>query len=118
MEGSAEIKVCRVDFSDPQGGKRPCDRKADTVKAHVMRGNNVITATDLKEAMMSHGIVRGVRVAALPNIEQKVTKIGQGKLDGISTYNNFSYSDEALRIWKAYDMGSGRKLSWTTMQGT
>ena len=122
MEESTGIKVCRVDFSDPQGGKEPCDRIAATVKAHVLRyvnkGNNVITATDLKEAIMSHGGVRVVRVAALPNIEQQVTKTGQGKLDGISTYNNFLYSDKALRIWKAYDIGSGRKLSWTTMQGT
>ena len=67
---------------------------------------------------MSHGGVRGVRVAVLSNIEQQVTKTGQGKLDGTSAYNIFSYSNEALTIWKEFDMGSGRKLSWTTMQGT
>ena len=69
------------------------------MKAHVLRyvkeGNNVITATDLEEATTSHGCVRGVRVAVLPGIEQQVTKTGQGKLDGTSTYNNFSYNDEA-----------------------
>ena len=90
MEESTGIKVCRVDFSDPQGGKGPCDRKAAGIKAHVSRyvneGNNVITAADLKEAVMSHDGVRGVRVAVLPNIEHQVTKTGQGKLDGISTY--------------------------------
>ena len=32
MEESMGIKVCRVDFSDPQGGKGPCDRKAATMK--------------------------------------------------------------------------------------
>ena len=25
-----------IDFSDPQGGKGPCDRKAATIKAHVL----------------------------------------------------------------------------------
>ena len=25
----------RMDFSDPQGGKGPCDRKAATVKSHM-----------------------------------------------------------------------------------
>ena len=122
MKESMGIKVCRVDFSDPQGGKGPCDRKAATIKAHVLHyineGNNVITAADLKEAIMSHGGIRGVRVAVLPNIEQQVTKTGQGKLDGISTFSNFSYSDEGLKIWKAYDIGSGRKLPWSMMQGT
>ena len=56
------------------------------MKAHVLRyaneGKNVITATDLEEAIISHGGVRGVRVAVLSNIEQQVTKTGQGKLDG------------------------------------
>ena len=104
MKESTEIKVYRVDFGIPQGGNGPCDRKAATVKAHVLRyvneGNNVITATELKEAITSHHGVRGVRVAVLPNIEQKVTKTGQEKLDRISTYNNFSYSDEALEFGK------------------
>ena len=58
MEESTGIKVRKVDFSDPQGGKGPCDRKVATVKADVLRyvneGNNVITTTDLKEAIMSH----------------------------------------------------------------
>ena len=101
--------------------KGPCDRKVATVKAvlrYVQDGNNVNTATDLEETITSHGGVRGARVAVLSNIEQQVTKTGQGKLDGTSTYNIFSYSDEALTIWKACDMGSGRKLSLTTMQGT
>lgn len=53
MEESTGIKVCRVDFSDPQGGKGLCDRKAATIKAHVLRyvneGNDVITATDFKK---------------------------------------------------------------------
>jgi len=57
MEGATGIKVQRVDFSDPQGGKGPCDRKAATIKAHVLRyineGHDVVTADDFKEAMLS-----------------------------------------------------------------
>lgn len=37
MEKETGIKVQRVDFNDPQGGKGPCDRKAATIKAHVRR---------------------------------------------------------------------------------
>ena len=51
MEGATGIKVHRVDFSDPQGGKGPCERKAATIKAHVLRyineGHDVVTADDL-----------------------------------------------------------------------
>ena len=67
MEDATGIKVQRVDFSDPQCGKGPCDRKAATIKAHVLRyineGNDVVTADDFKEAMLSYGGVRGVPVA-------------------------------------------------------
>ena len=66
MEQATGIKVERVDFSDPQGGKGPCDRGADTIKAHVLRyineGHDVLTADDLKRAILSHGGGRGVRV--------------------------------------------------------
>ena len=37
MEEATGIKVERVDFSDPQGGKCPCDRRAAAIKAHVLR---------------------------------------------------------------------------------
>ncbi|VDI14173.1 Hypothetical predicted protein [Mytilus galloprovincialis] len=49
------IKVNRMDFSDPQGGKSICDRKAAHVKACIRRyvneGNNVITAIEFKSAV-------------------------------------------------------------------
>ena len=51
------IRVGRVDFSDPQGGKGACDRQAASIKAHVRRfineGHDVNSAQDFKEAMMS-----------------------------------------------------------------
>ena len=51
MQQTTGIKIGRVDFSEPQGGKGPCDRKAATIKAHIRRfvdeGHDVITADDL-----------------------------------------------------------------------
>ena len=69
MEEATGIKVERVDFSDPQGGKGPCDRRAATMKAHVLRyineGHDVVSANDLKQAILSHGGVRDVRVTLI-----------------------------------------------------
>jgi len=63
------IAVRRVDFSDPQGGKRPCDRKAATIKAHVRRfineGHDIQTALDFKEAMLSNGGIGGTRIVVV-----------------------------------------------------
>jgi hypothetical protein len=42
----------RMDFSDPQGGKGPCDRKAATVKNHLRSslnsGNDISNAAQIK----------------------------------------------------------------------
>ena len=55
------IRIERVHFSDPQGGK------GATVKAHVRRyvneGHNVVTVREFHDAMLSHGGINGVRVA-------------------------------------------------------
>ena len=66
------MKIVRVDFSDPQGGKGAADRLAASCKSHIRafinEGHDVCTASDLKEALLSHGGLEGVRVASLDTI--------------------------------------------------
>jgi len=82
MKEATDIKVTRVDFSDPQGGKGPCDRRAGTIKAHLLRYINerhdVVYADDLKRAILSHGGVRGVRVTLIDSTKQHPISL-QGK---------------------------------------
>jgi DNA primase catalytic subunit len=121
MKKETGIKVKRVDFSDPQGGKGPCDRKAATIKAHVRRflneGNDITTAEDLRDAMLSHGGVHGVRVALVDAKELNV--LSQDKWEGINSLNNFLYKDNGrdVTIWKAYEVGDGKTLKWTNLKG-
>ena len=67
IEQLTSIKVAR--FSDPQGGKGPADRTAATCKSHIRiyinEGYNVTTAVEMKEALLSHGGVEGVRMTVL-----------------------------------------------------
>ena len=46
------VKVQRMDFSDSQGGKGACDRKAATIKSHMRlflnSGNDIETAIQMK----------------------------------------------------------------------
>jgi len=101
MKEATDIKVERVDFSDPQGGKGPCDRRAATIKAHVLRyineGHVVISADDLKRAILSHGGVRGVRVTLIDSTKQHPISL-QGKLEGVSNLNHFHYGEECLTV--------------------
>ena len=62
------INICQVDYSDPQGGKGPCDRKAATIKSHIKiylnEGHDVETAEQMVQAIKSAGGVPGVRVTS------------------------------------------------------
>ena len=113
------IHIKRVDFSDPQGGKGSCDRKAATVKGHVRRyineGNDVETAEDFKTAILSHGGLAGVKVVLLDDPQFRYDI--QGKWDGISTLNNFLYdvNGTSVIVWKSYNIGPGRKLLWSSL---
>ncbi|KAK3724020.1 hypothetical protein QZH41_000588, partial [Actinostola sp. cb2023] len=47
----------RMDFSEPQGGKGACDRKAAAIKSHMRlylnSGKDIETAAQMKEAIES-----------------------------------------------------------------
>jgi len=110
MATKTGIGVRRVDFSDPQGGKGSCDRKAATIKAHVRRfineGHDVKTALDFKEAMLSNGGIEGTRIVI---VDASTTgDLPQVKWDGVSSLNNFQYSESGITVWRAYNVGEGK----------
>ena len=111
MGAATGITLSRVDFSDPQGGKGPCDRKAATIKAHVRRfineGHDVQTAEDLETAMLSAGGLTGVRVALVDSLGIKENPI---KWDGISLINNLQYTGTTITVWRSYNVGSGKTV--------
>ena len=111
MKKRTGITIRRVDFSDPQGGKGPCDQKAATIKAHVRKyineGNDVQTAQDFQKSMLSGNGVKGLRVALVDATAKKCVE-PLVKLDGISTLNNFKYLRNGVTVWKAYEVGKGK----------
>lgn len=115
------IQIKRVDFSDPQGGKGACDRKAATVKGHVRRyineGHDVETGEDFKNAVLSHGGLNGVRVALVDSVKSDISV--QGKWDGISSLNNFSFDEDGKKVtvWKSYNVGQGKEIPWKKLPG-
>ena len=70
---SSGVKIARLDFCDPQGGKGAADRLAATCKNHIRtyinEGNDVLTAKQLETALLSNGGVNGVRVVSMQSIE-------------------------------------------------
>ena len=94
ISASTGVKIHRIDFSDPQCGKGSDDRLAATCKSHVRifvkEGNNVPTAHQFKDALLSHGGIDGVRVVAMETAEDLVED--SRKIPTISKLNNFAFS--------------------------
>lgn len=122
MKTKTGVSVRRVDFSDPQGGKGACDRKAATIKAHVRRhineGHNVQNAKDFKEAVLSNGGLNGVRVALVDVGTEGKCVLPQVKLAGVSFLNNFQYSEQGVTVWRAFKVGQGKLINQSQVEGT
>lgn len=105
----------RVDFSDPQGGKGSCDRKAATIKNHIKAyvnsGKDVENADQMKSAIESSNGVHGVRVMLCET--PSIPKLDPLKWDGVSFINNISYKKDGMKVWREYGIGEGKILKWS-----
>ena len=86
------MDLYRIDFSDPQGGKGPCDRKAAQIKTHmkqyINQGHSVTTTADLKKVIESDEGIAGVRVTVV-RVPMTTVKTKSIKWEGISSLSNF-----------------------------
>ena len=115
MKTQTRISVCRVDFSDPQGRKGACDRKAATIKAHVRRhisqGHNVQKAKDFMDAMLSNGGLGGIRASLVDVGTEGKCILPQVKVAGVSTLNNFQCSEQGVTVWRAFKVDQGKLVN-------
>lgn len=120
IEETTGVKVERLDFSDPQGGKGAADRLAATAKGHIRmyinEGHDVTTAQQMQEALLSHGGIEGVRVVVSDSLDDPLT-YELPKIVGISKLNNFRFNEGKLFAWKSYAVGNGKLLDVTLSTG-
>ena len=105
-----------MDFSDPQGGKGPCDRKAATIKNHMRSylnsGHDISNAEDMKLAMESNGGVRGVATILCGPLTIPKTEHFP-KWEGVSLINDIQFKAEEMKVWRAYDVGDGKDVPYS-----
>ncbi|CAC5390370.1 unnamed protein product [Mytilus coruscus] len=105
------ITIRRYDYSEPQSGKSYCDAKIahmrGKMQVYVLNGNNIKTAKDMKTAIDYQHRVSGVQssVVAIKNENLKFTS---HKWKGITNFNNLEFLPDGIKVWKAYNVGSGR----------
>ncbi len=106
----------RMDFSDPQGGKGPCDRKAASIKNHLRAylnsGHDISNAQEMETAMKSNGGARGIGtvlcgVLTIPDSNPF------SKWEGVRLINNIEMKTKEMNVWRAYDVGDGKNLPYS-----
>ena len=112
------VSVKRMDFSDPQGGEGPCDRKAASIKTHMRvylnQGSNIDTAKEMEDAIQSLGGVPEVDVTLCSSSQIPKPSLNE-KIEGVSLISNIEYNDGSLRVWKAYGIGPGKCVQLTKL---
>ena len=111
MAKNTGITVQRVDFSDPQGGKSPCDRFAAVLKTNVRRylneKNDVTNASEFVNACRSNGGIVGVKVSESRLILESNSTV-QFKFPGVTNYNNFKFEKDGILAHRAWNVGAGK----------
>ena len=94
-----DLCLSRMDFSDPQGGKGSCDRKAATIKSHMAvylnSGHDIDTACQMQKATELKGVSR-VKVKLCSPPSSTIRK--SVKWEGLNFISNIQYSREGLRV--------------------
>ena len=83
------------------------------IRQYCNEGNDVLTAADMFAAIKARP-VRGC-TAAVCEFNSVVNEVEVNKIPNFSSFHNFSYEKNGLRMWKAFEVGSGQLLSWNTL---
>lgn len=107
----------RYDFSEPQFGKDVCDRIISPIKGAIRRycneGHDILTASDMHEALKARQ-VKGT-TAAVCQVSQTTDEIKVDRISNFSSFHNFFYEEEGLRIVKTYGVGVGKLIPWSQL---
>ena len=111
------IEIVRYDHSEPQHGKDLCDRILCPMKAAIRRycneGHDIVTAHDMQVALEKRP-VQGTTAAVFCVSEEKET-LKMKKIANYSSLHNFEFTPDGLRVWKAYNIGTGKLISWESI---
>ena len=81
------------------------------VNRFLNEGNYVMSAEQVKKALESHGNV----VPYVVNYPESTSRSPVRHTPDISLLHNYQYCDEGLKVWKAYNIGSGKVVAWENL---
>lgn len=72
----------------------------------------LLHASDMMNALKSHGGVKGCRAAVVQVDVSTENTSSTNKIPGISLLNNFAFVKNGIRVWHAYNTGLGKVLKY------
>ncbi|CAB4035495.1 hypothetical protein AC249_AIPGENE16100, partial, partial [Paramuricea clavata] len=111
------ISVSGYDFSEPQQGKDICDRIISPLKSSIRKycneGHDILNATDMNTALNYHP-VKGAS-SSVNEVNESVEQLKVKKIPNFSSYHNFIYEKDGIRVWRAFGVGVGKKVPSKTL---
>ena len=108
------VEVAGYHFSEPQNGKDVCDRILCPMKLAIRRycneGHDILTAQDMRKALVEKR-VKGT-AASVNTINETNNSLKMKDIPNISTYHNFNYEKNGVRVWKAHGIGPGKLINY------
>ena len=87
-------------------------------RRYINECHDVQNAKDFKGAMLSNGGLNGVRVALVDVVTEGKCVLPQVKLAGVSSLNNFQYNEQGVTVWRAFQVGQGKPINQSQIEGT
>ena len=101
-------------FSEPEYGKDICDRilcpLKSTIRRYCNEGNDILSATDMREALQNRPVKGTTAFVNLVNREKMQLVVN--KQENFSSFHNFQYETKGVRVWKAYSIGKGNLVPY------
>uniref|UniRef100_A0A914DXN5 C2H2-type domain-containing protein n=1 Tax=Acrobeloides nanus TaxID=290746 RepID=A0A914DXN5_9BILA len=100
-------------MSEAQAGKSVCDRMAAIVKnklrSYVNNNHDVIDANQFLQGLKEGESLQGfsVYVASIPEDQDIITKAPKTFIPGITTYSEFVFEENMLRVFQFAEIGDG-----------
>ena len=80
-----------------------------SVRCYCDEGHDINCAANMRTALFERP-VRGVSASGVFAIDEKKNNLKVNKIDAFSKLHNFTWDNEGLRVWRAYDIGPGKRI--------
>ena len=104
----------RYTFSEPQSGKDESNRilcpMKGAIRMYCNEGDDLLSAANMRTALEERQVQRCTAAVCRVNETKKDMEVK--KLHQFSAMHSFSYETGGLRVWKAFQVGPGKLMTW------